>query len=541
MSSTTNSNNIHITTENQENNHMSNNTQQILSAVSRTQDEVEFTSQNVRDLLAAAAEGIPQFDEAVARHLTPKNKISLPEGMSTSKGAKILTEAAAAEAEYEDFNKTFKFRPWDGAAALVRVMRKFFGTSGRGKAIQTMFGTIPPQNIEIEISYGEVVTVPWGQISFEHLEGTLDLGSTYDNEYGMLFHVSINCPKKYQAEVHGFFTLLENELKTNSIYKGKAIRGTDNPKFLAPGVDSSIVYNEEVYAALDQAVWGPIRHTDLLRSQRVKVDPKVLLHGPYGTGKSEAGRMTAEIATDNGWTFISYNSGDGTQDDLKKTIQTARLLSPAVVFVEDVDIYAEDQGSHAQSRLLEMFDGISSKGHEVMIVMTSNKVDNLSKGMLRAGRINKMIEIGPLNKEATEKLIRIVNAGQLSDDLDFDAIWEATHGYEPAFIRQTFDDARQAALIRYADELKAQGQYTPEAAKKFLLTTEDFVTAANIMRPQHDKHAQASDANKKVTLGEALADTVVEALATRARLSNDRLGEIEVTVLDPAEVKQLNA
>lgn len=539
-STTSTTNNQTSNTITKENNHMSN-TQNttILSAVSHKQDEVEFTSEDVRNLLAAASEGIPLFDEAVARHETPANKISLPLAMSTAKGAKILSEAASAEAEFEDFNKTFKFRPWDGAAALVRVMRKYFGTSGKGKAIKTMFGSIPPQNIEIEVAYGETITVPWGQIDFAHLEGTISLGSSYDAEYGQLFSVSVSCPKKYQASVHGFFALLEAELKTGSIYKGKAIRGTDNPRFLAPGVDDSIVYNDEVYAALDQAVWGPIRHTELLRSQRVKVDPKVLLHGPYGTGKSEAGRMTAEVAVQHGWTFISYNSGDGTQDDLKKTIQTARLLSPAVVFVEDVDIYAEDQGSHAQSRLLEMFDGISSKGHEVMIVMTSNKVDNLSKGMLRAGRINKMIEIGALNKEATEKLIRIVNKGQLAEDLDFDAIHAATEGYEPAFIRQTFDDARQSALIRHSDELIKLGEYTIQRATQFKLETRDFVTAANIMRPQHDKHAAADDKNKKVTLEQLVAETVVDALATRVSLQNGQIGTVAVEVLDPSEIKPL--
>lgn len=538
--SVTNNQTITSNTLTKENIQMSNTTtKSVLSALSNVKDEQEFTSQDIRNLLAASAEGQPQVDEAVARHETPANKISLPVSMSTAKGAKVLTEAAAAEAEYEDFNKSFKFRPWDGAAALVRVMRKFFGTSGRGKAIQTMFGTIPPQNIEIEVAYGETVTVPWGQIDFAHLEGTLELGQTYDPEYGALFQVTINCPKRFAAEVHGFFTLLENELKEGSIYKGKAIRGTDNPRFLAPGVDESIVYNDEVYAALDQAVWGPIRHTELLRSQRVKVDPKVLLHGPYGTGKSEAGRMTAEVAVRHGWTFISYNSGDGTQDDLKKTIQTARLLSPAIVFVEDVDIYAEDQGSHAQSRLLEMFDGISSKGHEVMIVMTSNKVDNLSKGMLRAGRINKMIEIGALNKEATEKLIRIVNKGQLAEDLDFEAIHAATEGYEPAFIRQTFDDARQSALIRHSDELIAIGEYTPERATQFKLETRDFVTAANIMRPQHDKHASANDKNKKVTLEQLVSETVIEALATRVSLENGQIGKVGVRVLDPSEVTPL--
>src|SRR5690606_10686094 len=170
----------------------------------------------------------------------------------------------------------------------------------------------------------------------------------------------------------------------------------------------------------------------------------------------------------------------------------ARLLAPAVVFIEGIDIYASEEDEKAQSRMLEMFDGISSKGSEVMIVMTSNRPATFSKGMLRHGSIYKMIEIGPLHREATERLIRTVCKTQLGE-VDFDKVFEAMVGYEPAFVRQTFDDARQSALIRNADRLRAAGTYTREAAEKFLLTTDDFVTAANVMRPQHDAHADAKE------------------------------------------------
>jgi len=530
------------TTNNQnelkESNQMSNTT----IARESIKSEAEINAQTVRETLAQFAAGHPAVDEGVARHEVPKHKISLPTDMSLAKGAKTLQEAATAAAETMVFNKTFKYRPWDGAAALQRVMLKYFGTSGRGIAINMgFFGSIPPQTIEIEIGYNETIQVPWGHIEFAHLEGTIMLGAAPDSEYGQLFRVSIECPKKFAAAVHGFFNLLEQELKENSIYKGKAIRGTDEPKFLPLHTDTSIVYNEDVYVQLDDAVWSNLRHTDLLRDDpESKIDPKVLLYGPYGTGKSECGRLTAVEAVKNGWTFISYNSGEGTQDDLKKTIQTARLLAPSVVFVEDVDIYAEDQGSHAQSRLLEMFDGISSKGHEVMIVMTSNKVDKLGKGMLRAGRIDDMIEIGPLNREAAEKLIRLVNKDQLADNIDFDAIYESVADYEPAFLRRTFVKARQRALIRTADELQRLDEFTVDRAHQFKLTTEDFVQAAQLLRKQHDLHRDASDTQKKVTFDQLLGETLVEALATKVQLHNDEMGDIDVQVLEPANQKSLN-
>ena len=527
-----------ISTKNQENEHM--NAQLDTTTAAAVLDAAnekprEFSNEDFRTLLEKVAGATPTRGKAVARHINPPNKISLPEGMPVAKAAKTLTEVAQSEQEREDFVQSFNYRPWDGALALTRVMEKHFGTTGRTIATPGFFGPTPPQQITIDVAYKETAQIPWGMIKFAPLEGTMELGSTYDEDYGLLFQISIDAPKKHADAIRGFFKLIEQELAEHSIYKGAAIRGTDHPKFISTEVDPNIVYNEEVYGALDTTIWGVLRHPDLLRADGQRIDPKVLLHGPYGTGKSEAGRMTAAKAIAAGWTFISYNSGEGSQDDLKKTVQTARLLAPAVVFVEDVDIYARDKDAHAQSRLLEMFDGISSKGQEVMIIMTTNKAEDLSKGMLRAGRINAMIEIGPLNKEATKRLIRQLNEGKLEEDIDFEAIFEATEGYTPSFIRQTLDDAAKGSLIRTSDRLTKELGYTPsyqETLKEITLSTQDFVSAAHVLRPQYQKYEASPDKHETDNFGSLFTKLLADVLVS----------EIEMeTVHGGISVKQVDA
>lgn len=508
------------------------------SAKQLMESEEEVTSR-IRRLLAEAANETPGSGSRVAYHDAPPAKISLPNGMPVAVAAAQLAEEAADQNTVKSFSRSYRFRPWDGAVALSRVLEKYFGTSGRGLAIQTFFGPVPPKMVDVEIGFNKVIQVPWGDIEFSRLEGVLHLGSTGDPDLGLLFKLSIDCPAKYASEATGLFNLVELELNEHSIYKGQAIRQNAEgmPKFIELVEDDSIVYNRSVEASIDQSVWGVIRNADALRTATppVKVDPKVLLHGPYGTGKSEAGRKTARIAVENGWTFVSYNSGKGSLQDLEATLQTARLLAPAVVFVEDIDIYAKDTGDDkAQSRMLEMFDGISSKGHEVLILMTSNKAAKFSKAMLRAGRINKMIEIGHLDREATERLIRGVNRDTLGD-VDFDKVFEAVKGYEPSFIRQTFDDARQAALIRTADTLKASGTYSAKAAQKFLLNTDDFVTAAVVMKPQHDLHEEASDQEKKVTLDSLFENLLTDVVTKQIAFHNGEIGDIDVTPIEFAD------
>lgn len=438
-------------------------------------------------------------DQGIVHHEEPKNKISLPVGMDSAKGSKILAEDAAAQAQMEVFNKTFRFRPEDGAIALQKVLSKFFGTTGRGKAIQTMFGSIPPQQIEVEVGPNQTVTVAWGHIDFSHLDGTLYLGGTMDAEYGALFHLQLECPKRHAAKVQGLWMLIEEELRTNSIYRGKSlyrVKDRDNGvgdslKFIDLNENPTIVYTKEVTNALQNTVWGVIEHATLFAQDGRRVNKRVLMHGPYGTGKSEAGVKTAGIANRNGWAFFSFNSGKETLDDLETLLKTARLYQPAVVFIEDVDVYASNEKAEYQTRLSNLFDGVGSKGDKVMLVMTSNRAASFSKAMLRAGRVDRMIEVGPLDREATEEMIRkVVGVDRIEETTDFNAVHEALEGFEPAFVRQTFDQAAEAAIIR-------------TGKLEYKLGTEDFVGAANLLRPQHDLHSNKNDERKITTFDSA--------------------------------------
>lgn len=473
------------------------------------------------EALAKIGDGTFSADQGIAYHIDPKNKISLPEGMTPAKGALVLNDVAAALAQEEVFSKTFKFRPMDGAHAVTQVMTKLFGTSGRGVPIRTMFGSIPPQQVEIEIGYGQTTQVPWGHVKFEHFDGVLMLGATTDSEYGTLFSLSLKCPKIHAAAVTGFFKLVEDELRQNSIYKGKSIREKkadgvgDGITFLDLEENPTIVYNEDVYSKLENTVWGVIRNAELLQRDRRKINKRSLLFGPYGTGKSECGVKTALIANQEGWTFIQFHSGKGTLDDLEATINTARLYQPAVVFIEDVDVYAGNEDENYQTRLSNLFDGVGSKSDKVMLVMTSNRTASFSKSMLRAGRVDSMIEVGPLDKTATEKMIRLViGESRLEDDIDFEQIHAAMTDYEPAFVRLTFDQAAEAAIIR-------------NQSLEYKLGTHDFVAAAQLLRPQHDLHANKEDSRKVVTFDSLLTQRVKEGiLALRGNVDlND--GDLE--------------
>jgi transitional endoplasmic reticulum ATPase len=480
--------------------------------------------QEVRDHLRLIGGGRLTEETGISYHDNGQ-EILVPRGMGLPKACKILNGAAASQAVENTYTKKFLYRPWDGAVALDSLLRELYGLGSQGKPIHTFFGTQPPHTIDVEVGVevmsdgstrAKTVSVPWGLIDFPDFEGELYTGQTLDPEYGLLFEVTIKCPRKYKAEVDGFWVVLEGFLKENSIYRGAAIVGVgrlgrdgnfEHPRFLdAEAIDpAKVAYRQEVFDRLKSSVWGPIETADLQRSAGMKLNRKTLLFGPYGTGKSLAGGLTARTAVDNGWTFIQCKTGD---EDLNTVLKTAELYAPCVVFIEDIDILIESDPKK-MSELLEQFDGVSSKNKEVMVLMTSNHVETLSKGMTRVGRIDAAIEIGSLDREAIARLIHATfTETMLSGDIDFEAIYEAMKGYEPAFIMGTFNLTKSNAIIR-------------TGSLGFQLTTEDFVLAAETLRNQHDTHSNAADRPEADRFGESLRSVVAQ--ATEATLQGHRV------------------
>src|SRR5690606_11293521 len=85
------------------------------------------------------------------------------------------------------------------------------------------FGKTPPQMISVDISHDETVQVPWGRFSLPGLDGYVQTtSSTKDGR--VCFHLS-GVVKRYSEEVvREFFAEIREYLKTNSIYRGKAIK-----------------------------------------------------------------------------------------------------------------------------------------------------------------------------------------------------------------------------------------------------------------------------------------------------------------------------
>jgi len=391
------------------------------------------------------------------------------------------------------FSRAFNYRPWDGAAAFQRAMRRVFGSSGVGVPIQTFFGKILPEFRSVNISATETLSVPWRNVGFSPLQATFQLGATRHEEYGVVFNLGVEAPRKHRARIEAFFAIVEEELKAASIYKGKAFTGGAEPTFLDLDNLPPVIYSDDVLTHLDTNMWSLLRYSDTMRSNGVTLKRAVLVEGPYGTGKTLAGMLTAREAVAHGWTFILARPG---KDDLFEVLQTAQLYAPAVVWYEDIDTIAQGQDDMQISRLLDVLDGITNKGTEVLAGFTTNHVEKIQKGVLRPGRLDAIVHVGGLDRIGFERLVKAVVPGdQLDREVDFDAVAVAFDGFLPAFAKEAISRAMRYSISRNRGELG-------------VINTDDLVHAADGLRPQLKIMNQAVEGVRRPTLEATFADLI---------------------------------
>jgi transitional endoplasmic reticulum ATPase len=436
-------------------------------------------------------------------------KLIIPESMTIDHAIRFLERKREEMEAVTEYTRAYNYRPFDGAYCMWNAMKRAFGVVGH-RGTMGFWGPNPPEMITVDTDVGKQEQIPWGRFDLPFLPGaTFETQQINNRELGPLFQITAWARKKHRFKVEGVFRLVAEELATRSMYRGKAFDGRTVPQFvdLSGITPDKVVYSQDVLTQLRVNIWSQLDHTDQMEGIGMPLKRAVLVHGPYGTGKTLAAMLTAQRAIANGWTFIKARPG---HDDLDQVLQTARLYQPSVVFYEDVDQIANtDQPNSDISRLLDDFDGIEAKNTKILVVLTTNHAERIHKAMARPGRLDAMIHIDELDKEGVEKLVRTRVGDLLTEDVDWDAVFDAAKGYRPAFVTEFADRA-----IRYvvAEKGGVEGN---------TISGQNLIDSANGLRPQYELMEGAKDVRTTARLDQALVEalhpTVLEAADSAVR------------------------
>ncbi len=467
---------------------------------------------------------------AVAEIKQYGEKLILPEGMGLDVAIDLLERRREYLEEETEFTEHYDVMPFDGANALAEVLVKKFGWAPQ-TSTPGFFGKNPPRMLSVKVGFGVNKSVPWGRFSLPNISGHVECGVSRKNGR-FCFSLEASVLRKDEAAVRSLCNDIHEFLKEGSIYKGKAVKirflDDDGDALSMPEVDfldvskidpNSLIYAKPVQDAVETNLFTPINRIKDCIANNIPVKRGVLLGGVFGTGKTMAATVASRLAVDNGLTYLYVPRAD----ELSMAIEFAKQYqSPAcVIFCEDIDRVTSGERSVEMDDILNILDGIDTKGANIITVLTTNDLDAINPAMLRPGRLDAVIDVTPPDAAAAIKLVRLYGRESISADLDLTEVGIALDGLIPAVIAEVVKRAKLS-------QMRLQEPGTPVLG----ISSDALLEAAKTMRAQVEllnrKKPEAGPTLDTV-LGDvikaAIAETQTASVETKELLDNvsDRL------------------
>lgn len=259
------------------------------------------------------------------------------------------------------------------------------------------------------------------------------------------------------------------------------------PREVDPSVYSMTTFNpgemsfgqigglSEQIRELREVIELPLKNPELFQRVGIKQPKGVLLYGPPGTGKT---LLAKAVAATIGANFI-FSPASGIVD--KYIGESARLVremfsyakehEPCIIFMDEIDAIGGRRFSEGTSadreiqrtlmELLNQMDGFDALG-QTKVIMATNRPDTLDPALLRAGRLDRKIEVPLPNEAGRLEIFKIhMSKVQKKGEIELETLVRMSDGFNGADIRNTITEAGFFAIredrdyIIQSDMLKA--------------------------------------------------------------------------------------
>ena len=250
---------------------------------------------------------------------------------------------------------------------------------------------------------------------------------------------------------------------------------------------------EEAKQELKEAVEWPLKFGKVFDHMNAKPPKGILLYGPPGTGKT---MLAKAVATESEANFIAVKGPEflnkwvgESEKAVRETFRKARQASPCVIFMDEIDSIAPERGTGGDSNVTERvisqmlteMDGLESLNNVVVIAAT-NRPDIMDPALLRPGRFDKSIFIGPPDKESRKAIFGIHTKNRpLAEDVDLEELAEKTEGCTGADISAICNEAVMNAVRHLIAE---NPEPKDENIQNCRVSKEDFEKALDKFGPK---------------------------------------------------------
>lgn len=249
-------------------------------------------------------------------------------------------------------------------------------------------------------------------------------------------------------------TARDNEKDPSSIRLKKKKKGSENRK-KGKGFED-VAGMKDVKDILYHDVMMPLKDKSLYDKYKVTVPNGLLLYGPPGCGKTFVSQKFAEEIS---YHFTAVKPSDlasiyvhGTQEKIARLFKTAREKAPSILFIDEVDaILPSRQGElyHSYASEVNEFLAQMTECHEhgIFIIAATNRPEKIDPAILRTGRMDKVVYVGPPDFEARTEMFRLyLNDRPLDSDIDLKRLAELSENYVSSDIKFMVNEASRNAL-----------------------------------------------------------------------------------------------
>ncbi|AMV23686.1 ATP-dependent zinc metalloprotease FtsH [Gemmata sp. SH-PL17] len=291
--------------------------------------------------------------------------------------------------------------------------------------------------------------------------------------------VEVMAPDREAAE--RFSRKLVKGVRQGAAFRGKVLSveegclgGTTVRFHKLPDVNrESLILPEELLTRIERQTMGLSKHAAKLKAAGRHLKRGILMHGKPGTGKTLSAMYLA--AQMKGRTVLVLTGG--AVGSIETACALARLLEPATIVLEDVDLIGterEQQSVGANALLFELLNQMDGLGEDadILFILTTNRPDFLEPALAaRPGRIDLAIEVPLPDETCRRRLFDLYSRGLKLELTDLDVWVRRTNGVSAAFIRELLRKA--AVLAAEADgtgpELVVTDQQFEEAIAELLV------------------------------------------------------------------------
>jgi cell division protease FtsH len=178
----------------------------------------------------------------------------------------------------------------------------------------------------------------------------------------------------------------------------------------------------------------------------------ILLHGPPGTGKTLLAKAVAkesgaQFFSQSASAFVEMFAGLGAAR-IRRLFAIAKKHRPAIIFIDELDAIGLQRGfdlsrekDQTLNQLLVEMDGFEDRG-ELVVISASNRVDGLDPALMRPGRFDRQILVGPPDLNGREQILKVHTRNKpLDDDVDLEVVARRTSGLTGADLANLCNEA----------------------------------------------------------------------------------------------------